>query len=118
MSYKTCLINTAILIAAAVLASVAAYRVDRNSFAGSDTVSAEEGWRQEFEIVCSRTEEAMTLSTDELKVLIKRCDKLKPVIDGLPESPRKVYLRRLQLCRDLYAFVLESKEKDAARSAH
>jgi hypothetical protein len=71
--------------------------------------SAQEDWRQEFEVVCSQTQDAMALSAEELSGLIERCDKLKSRIEKLDESARKVYLKRLQLCRDLYVFVIESK---------
>jgi len=52
----------------------------------------------------------MTLSAAELDELISRCDRLKPKIEAEEESTRKVYLRRLQMCRDLYQYVLDSKE--------
>jgi hypothetical protein len=73
-------------------------------------VLAQEGWLKEFEDICAKTQDAMALGTDELKGLIARCDALKPLIDKLPETQRKVYLKRLQGCRDLYVFVLESKQ--------
>lgn len=53
----------------------------------------------------------MSLSKAELQSLIERCDKLKPVIESLEETPRKVYRKRLQMCRELFAFVLQSKEQ-------
>jgi hypothetical protein len=70
---------------------------------------AEENWKQEFEEVCGKSDEAMILTSDELKVLLARCDKLKPVIEAEEETTRKVYLKRLQMCRDLLAYVYESK---------
>jgi len=51
----------------------------------------------------------MSFTPDELKSLVGRCDALKPRIEKLEETQRKVYLKRLQMCRDLLAFVLESK---------
>jgi hypothetical protein len=33
------------------------------------------------------------------------------VLEKLPEPERKVFTKRLQACRNLYAFVLETKEK-------
>ena len=48
---------------------------------------------------------------EELRSLVERCDRLKPQIEALDPSARKVYLRRLQLCRDLYLYVLGAKEK-------
>ncbi len=75
------------------------------------TAAAEEAWRTEMEEICSKTEDSMTLTKDELKSLIERCDKLKPAIEALEESPRKLYRKRLQMCRELFAFVLTSKEQ-------
>ena len=69
-------------------------------------------WQQEFDAVCSKTTDAMSLTTDELKSLVQRCDALEPKIEKLDESRRKVYLRRLKQCRGLYAYVLESKNND------
>jgi hypothetical protein len=71
----------------------------------------EESWKKEFEAICGNTEDAMKLTQDELKNLITRCDRLKPAIESLEETPRKVYLKRLQMCRNLLAFVSEAREK-------
>jgi hypothetical protein len=74
-------------------------------------VLAQEGrWKAEYDEVWSKTDLAMTLSGEELKALIRRCDQLKPKIESEEESTRKVYLRRLQMCRELYKFVLDAKE--------
>jgi hypothetical protein len=73
-------------------------------------VYAQDDWKTEFEAVCSKTQDPAALSPDELKNLVDRCDKLRPRIEKLDETQRKVYLKRLQMCRDLFAFVLESKE--------
>ena len=70
---------------------------------------AQEGWREEFDAVCAKTDIAMTLSRDELSDLIGRCDRLTARIEAEEESTRKVYLRRLRMCQDLYRFVLQSK---------
>ncbi len=74
-------------------------------------VHSEEDWKKEFEEICSKTENAMTFSVEELRSLMDRCDALKSRIEKLDEPQRKVALRRLQMCRDLYAYVSEMKEK-------
>lgn len=79
---------------------------------GVGAAHAEEDWKKEFEAICSKTDEAMNASKEELQGLVARCDALKAVIEKLDGSTRKVYMRRLQSCRDLLAFVLASKEKD------
>ena len=78
---------------------------------GLGYASAEDDWRGEFDSICAKTGDSMELSTDELKSLISRCDKLKEVLGKLDESTKKVFSKRLQMCRDLYAFSLEAKEK-------
>jgi hypothetical protein len=106
---KTFAIITAILIAGGSL--FMSIRVARNeSFFFCETAEAQENWRKEFEEVCSKTQDAMGFSADELRSLVVRCDALKPLIERLDEPQRKVTLKRLQMCRDLYVFVLETKE--------
>lgn len=68
-------------------------------------------WKSEFESVCSRTQDAMSIPDTDLQSLVERCDRLKPQLEALEASPRKVYLKRLKLCRDLYVYVLESRKK-------
>jgi hypothetical protein len=74
--------------------------------------TAQESWRAEFDNLCAKTEDAMTLSQEELADLIRRCDVLQPQIEKLDESRRKVYLERLRKCRGLYAYVLDAKKKE------
>ena len=71
--------------------------------------AAEATWRSELEELCAGTNNAMTFTREELERLISRCERLKQRIDGLDESARKVYGRRLQMCRDFYRFMLEGK---------
>ncbi len=69
-------------------------------------------WKDEFDDICGKTTNAVNLSREELKALIDRCDKLRVTINQLEETQKKVYLKRLSLCRDLFAYVLQSKEKE------
>ena len=67
-------------------------------------------WKKEYEEICSKTSDAMALTVDELRELISRCDKLRRVLEALEDdSTRRVYLKRLQMCRDLYQFCLDQK---------
>jgi hypothetical protein len=75
------------------------------------TAYSQEEWRKEFDEICSKTEDSMAFSVQELKSLVDRCDALKSHVEKLDEPQRKVTLKRLQMCRGLYAFVLEMKEK-------
>ena len=78
----------------------------------SQAAPARESWRKEFDDVCSKTQDAMTFSQEELTDLIRRCDALLPQIEKLDESRRKVYVGRLRKCRGLYAYVLDSKRNE------
>lgn len=85
---------------------------------GADALSlvrpalAEEGWKTEFEEVCGKSDDSMNLAKGELKALMVRCDRLKPLIEAQEETVRKVYLKRLQMCRDLLAYVHEVKSRN------
>lgn len=70
----------------------------------------EESWQAEFDDTCSKTDEAMALSVEELSRLLERCDRLQGVIGTKEETVRKVYLKRLEMCRNLYKFVLDTKK--------
>ena len=98
-------------IAAALFVAEIPSFAGRPSF-GPPVLLAQEGeWKAEYDEVCSKTDLAMTLPRGELSALIDRCDKLRPKIELEEESTRKIFLRRLQMCRELYKFVLESKEQ-------
>lgn len=78
----------------------------------SSSDDASEAWLKEFNDVCSQTQDAMAMSVDQLRSLVQRGDRLEQQMDRLDETRRKVYSKRLQQCRGLFAYVLESKTKD------
>ncbi len=77
-----------------------------------ETALAQEGWQKDFDDVCSKTQDAMILSIDELTALVRKCDVLMPQIEKLDETRKKVFMGRLKMCRGLYAYVLESKKNE------
>ena len=83
-----------------------------DSFSLVRTACAEENWKVEFSEICGRTDDSMGMTKEKLKELIVRCDQLKPLIEAQDETVRKVYLKRLKMCKDLYSFVLESKSRE------
>jgi hypothetical protein len=79
------------------------------------TISAaygEDAWRTDFDATCAQSNDAMALSKTELKKLIEQCDRLQKIIETQEETVRKVFLKRLQLCKNLYVFVLETKMQE------
>ncbi len=72
---------------------------------------AEEDWRAEFDALCGKTDDAMSLPAEELKALVARCDALAPRLARLDPPVRKVFSKRLQQCRDLFDFVLKSRAR-------
>ncbi len=103
-------------IAAALLVmglTVPAAGAPRPQSSASQSDQAQEPWHKEFSDVCSKTQDAMTFSQEELTELIRRCDALLPQIQKLDETRKKVYSERLRVCRGVYAYVLDAKELDA-----
>ena len=79
----------------------------------SEALSAEsaEQWRVEFDTICGQTDNAADMTVNDLKKALEKCDALKPKIEALEATPRKVYLKRLQMCRNLFTYLLEGKVK-------
>jgi hypothetical protein len=75
---------------------------DRTHFTGAGVAFAQEDWKTELDYVCSKTQDAMNLSSEELKGLVARCDNLKPLIEKLNGPVKKVSLRKLKKCKDLF----------------
>ena len=100
-----------LLAASSALSGVgaAAAPVSHNE-AGAE--ATEQVCRKEFDDVCSKTQDAMSFSTEQLAGLVQRCDALLPKIQKLNDTQKKVYLRRLEQCRGLYAYVLDSKKNE------
>jgi hypothetical protein len=80
--------------------------------AQEQAAQAKETWQKDFDDVCSKTQDAMILSIDELTDLVRKCDVLMPQIEKLDETRKKVFMGRLKMCRSLYAYVLESKKNE------
>ena len=83
------------------------------SIGSAETLSAGsvESWKSEFDSVCGQSDSAAGMTAEDLKRAIARCDALKPAVEALEATPRKVYLKRLQMCRNLFVYLLEGKEK-------
>jgi hypothetical protein len=74
------------------------------------SASAEEAWRAEFDRLCGKSEQSMSLSVEELRELAARCEKLKPEIEASANPQKEVILKRLEACRKVFAFVIEVSE--------
>jgi hypothetical protein len=97
--------------AAGALVPPTAAAAERPGNEKKDPPPAPKDWKKEFEEICAKTQDAMSLTDDVLTTLVKRCDELKPTIDNLPETERKVYGKRLSSCRNVFSYVLESRHK-------
>jgi hypothetical protein len=103
-------------IAVALLAGLASqrevYAATETTLSATQAPFALEGWQKEFDDICSRTQDAMTFSIEELTALVQRCDALPPQMEKLDDTRKKVYKGRLRMCRGLYAYVLDSKKNE------
>jgi len=80
--------------------------------AAAEAPATQQGWQEEFDNVCARTQGAMGLSVEELTSLVQRCDALLPEIEKLDDTRKRVFGGRLQKCRGLYVYVLDSKKNE------
>ena len=79
---------------------------------GPPAAHALEEWEKSMHEVCGKTQDAMGYSREELHGLIARCDAVIPLVEQLDEPEKTIALKRLKMCRELFVFVLESKEKE------
>ena len=98
-----------IALAAAVIVPAVILSPEDDALFETVNAAAEEQWRQEFDDICEKTQDAMSLSIDELKSLAARADRLLPVVESLGDTERRVFGKRLRKCRDLYLFVIDEK---------
>ena len=76
---------------------------------GAQGVGAEEDWQGRFEGFCARAGEGMNLTPAELQGMLTECETYRARIEALPESPRKVYRKRLSLSCNMVQFALQQK---------
>jgi hypothetical protein len=69
-------------------------------------------WTEDFDRICAQTEDAGSLPTAQLKELVKESDKLLEVIETGNDPGKKVYIFRLRKCRNLFAYILDLRERD------
>jgi hypothetical protein len=79
------------------------------------SASAEETWRAEFDRLCAKTDQSMSISVEELRELVARCEKLKPEIEASANPQKKVFVKRLEACRNVFVFVIEASDKSQVK---
>lgn len=71
-------------------------------------VSNQDGpWKTEFERICAQTEIATSLSEEQLEKLINDADALLDRLREVEDPWAKVYIFRLEKCRDFFEFALQ-----------
>ena len=66
-------------------------------------------WKDAFDRICAQTEIATTLSTEQLRQLIKDSDELLHQLGSIKDPWAKVYIFRLKKCKQFFNFALEWK---------
>ncbi len=97
------------LRAAGLSALLVGLALGEASACAGQAAATQDAWQKEFDTICSRTQDAMSFSEEELASLISRCDALQPQVERLDETRRRVYQGRLRLCRGVYQYVLDAK---------
>jgi len=85
------------------------------------TVEPQHAWpevqfKTEFDDICMQTVDADSMSIRELETLIMRCDKLLSIIEKNVEPERKIYLKKLRMCRNLFVYIMETKKSAETES--
>jgi hypothetical protein len=67
-------------------------------------------WRSDFDDVCGKTSVAMELSRSELLSLIVMGERVEKMLEAQDETTRKVFLKRIQKCLNLFRYVADTKK--------
>ena len=74
------------------------------------TFADELDWKQEFERICIQVESAGERSGNQLRQLIDDSERLLEQLAEVDEPRVKIYVQRLQRCRDFFTFMLQARE--------
>lgn len=72
-------------------------------------VGAAQSWKDDFERICGQTNDSESLSKEQLQTLVKESDELRKRLDQVNDPGKKVYVPRLEKCRNFFAFMAEKK---------
>jgi polyhydroxyalkanoate synthesis regulator phasin len=76
----------------------------------TEPVAEGESWKERFERICAQIEIAETLTREELEELIRECDALLEELQTLQAPGARVYVFRLEKCRDFFRYTLDLRE--------
>ncbi|RMG70497.1 MAG: hypothetical protein D6710_07205 [Nitrospirae bacterium] len=76
------------------------------------TYAYERNWKDEFDDICGKVQISETLSTEELKQLIKRAEKLLEELKKLNSPEKKVYIFRLKKCKSFFEYIIELRSQN------
>lgn len=80
-----------------------------------ETLAADTGtseWKEEFDLICAQTEIATSLSKEQLNELISDSDELLTRLAKLKDPWAKIYIRRLEKCREFYRYTIDWQESE------
>jgi hypothetical protein len=75
-------------------------------------LASAQSWIEDFDKICSQTEDADSLPTAKLKELVMESDKLIDVIESGNDPKKKVYIFRLKKCRNLFLYIMNLREAE------
>lgn len=73
-------------------------------------------WKEEFDRICGQTIEATSLSTEQLRALVKDSEALLVRLEGISDPGKKVYIMRMQKCRSFFAYMVGLREQGSSSS--
>ena len=68
----------------------------------------EESWRDEYNSICGDSQEAVLLPREEINTLIDKCDKLLNKIKAADNPRKKIFIFRIEKCKNFYKFIADS----------
>ena len=73
-------------------------------------------WKPEFERICIQVETSEGLSAGQLQVLIEDSEALLERLAEVEDPGAKIYVPRLEKCRDFFSFMRAVREQEEAQT--
>jgi hypothetical protein len=63
---------------------------------------------EEYNSICGDTQGAVLLPSEEINTLIDKCDKLLIKIKAADNPKKKIFIFRIEKCRNFYKYIADS----------
>jgi hypothetical protein len=70
----------------------------------------EESWKKEYNKICGKRHEAVSLSEEDLVNRVRQCNDMLNTIEESDYPRKKIFIFRFEKCRNFYQYLMDAKK--------